>query len=79
MSISSFEILPNDILYEIFAYLSPVDILQSFFSVCIKMGERKISGRKNSENKRAKKKWRKKRCRREKWRKMNGENNYSEK
>ena len=32
MSISSFEALPVDILYEIFAYLSPVDILQSLFS-----------------------------------------------
>ncbi|CAF3346922.1 unnamed protein product [Rotaria socialis] len=33
MSVSSFEILPDDILYEIFAYLSPVDILQSLFSL----------------------------------------------
>ncbi|CAF4304991.1 unnamed protein product [Rotaria sp. Silwood2] len=31
MSVNSFEILPNDILFEIFAYLSPVDILQSLF------------------------------------------------
>ncbi|CAF1410271.1 unnamed protein product [Rotaria sordida] len=31
MSVNSFEILPNDILYEIFAYLSPIDILQSLF------------------------------------------------
>jgi hypothetical protein len=30
MSISSFEVLPNDILYEIFHYLSPIDVLQSF-------------------------------------------------
>ncbi|CAF4005166.1 unnamed protein product [Rotaria sordida] len=30
MSVNSFEILPDDILYEIFSYLSPVDILQSF-------------------------------------------------
>jgi len=33
MSVSSFEILPDDILYEIFAYLSPVDIFQSLFSL----------------------------------------------
>ncbi|CAF1373545.1 unnamed protein product [Rotaria sordida] len=33
MSVSSFEILFDDILYEIFRYLSPVDILQSFFSL----------------------------------------------
>ncbi|CAF1380587.1 unnamed protein product [Rotaria sordida] len=33
MIVSSFEILPDDILYEIFAYLSPVDILQSLFSL----------------------------------------------
>ncbi len=33
MSISSFEVLPAEILYEIFGYLSPVDILQSFFSL----------------------------------------------
>ncbi|CAF4174559.1 unnamed protein product, partial [Rotaria sordida] len=31
MSVNSFEILPNDILYEIFVYLSPVDFLQSLF------------------------------------------------
>ncbi|CAF3971517.1 unnamed protein product [Rotaria sordida] len=30
MSVNSFEILPDDILYEIFSYLSPVYILQSF-------------------------------------------------
>jgi hypothetical protein len=30
MSISSFEVLPNDTLYEIFHYLSPIDVLQSF-------------------------------------------------
>ncbi|CAF4530077.1 unnamed protein product, partial [Rotaria sp. Silwood2] len=30
MSISTFEILPNNILYEIFHYLSPTDVLQSF-------------------------------------------------
>ncbi|CAF4279124.1 unnamed protein product, partial [Rotaria sordida] len=33
MSVSSFEILPDDILYEIFGYLSPVDVLRSFFSL----------------------------------------------
>ncbi|CAF4762911.1 unnamed protein product [Rotaria sp. Silwood2] len=33
MSYSSLEILPNDILYEIFRYLSPVDVIQSFFSL----------------------------------------------
>jgi hypothetical protein len=33
MSISSFEILPNDILYEIFYYLSPIDVLRSFLSL----------------------------------------------
>jgi hypothetical protein len=33
MSISSFEILPNDILYEIFYYLSPIDLLRSFLSL----------------------------------------------
>ncbi|CAF4189589.1 unnamed protein product [Rotaria sp. Silwood2] len=33
MSVSSFEILPDDILYEIFGYLSAVDVLQSFFSL----------------------------------------------
>ncbi|CAF2134796.1 unnamed protein product [Rotaria magnacalcarata] len=31
MSVSSFEILPDDVLYEIFGYLSPIDILQSLF------------------------------------------------
>ncbi|CAF3403770.1 unnamed protein product [Rotaria sp. Silwood1] len=31
MSVSSFEILPDDVLYEIFCYLSPIDILQSLF------------------------------------------------
>jgi hypothetical protein len=30
MSVSSFEILPDDILYEIFRYLSSIDVLQSF-------------------------------------------------
>jgi hypothetical protein len=30
MSVSSFDILPEDILYEIFRYLSPIDVLQSF-------------------------------------------------
>ncbi|CAF2155333.1 unnamed protein product [Rotaria magnacalcarata] len=30
MSVSLFEILPDDILYEIFRYLSPIDVLQSF-------------------------------------------------
>ncbi len=30
MSVSSFEVLPDDILYEIFRYLSPIDVLQSF-------------------------------------------------
>jgi len=33
MDVSSFEILPDDILYEIFRYLSPIAILQSFFSL----------------------------------------------
>ncbi|CAF1314619.1 unnamed protein product [Rotaria sordida] len=33
MSVSSFEILPDDILYGIFDYLSPVDVLRSFFSL----------------------------------------------
>ncbi len=33
MSVSSFEILPDDILYEIFRYLSPIDVLQSFLSL----------------------------------------------
>ena len=31
MSVSSFETLPNDVLYEIFGFLSTVDILQSLF------------------------------------------------
>ncbi len=33
MRVSSFKTLPDDILYEIFHYLSPVDILQSFSSL----------------------------------------------
>lgn len=33
MSISSFEVLPNDILSEIFHYLSSIDVLQSFLSL----------------------------------------------
>ncbi len=33
MIVSSFELLPVDILFEIFDYLSPVDILQSFSSL----------------------------------------------
>src|ERR1700691_1778334 len=33
MSVSSFEILPDDILYEILHYLSSADVLQSFFSL----------------------------------------------
>jgi hypothetical protein len=33
MTVRSFEILPDDVLYEIFTYLSPVDILQSFASL----------------------------------------------
>jgi hypothetical protein len=31
MSVSSLEILPVDVFFEIFDYLSPVDVLQSFF------------------------------------------------
>ncbi|CAF5194986.1 unnamed protein product, partial [Rotaria magnacalcarata] len=33
MSYSSLDILPNDILYEIFGYLSPIDVIESFFSL----------------------------------------------
>ncbi|CAF4645098.1 unnamed protein product, partial [Rotaria sp. Silwood2] len=33
MSASSFEILAGDIIYEIFVYLSPVDILELLFSL----------------------------------------------
>jgi hypothetical protein len=33
MMVSTFELLPADILFEIFHYLSPVDVLQSFLSL----------------------------------------------
>ena len=33
MSINTFEFLPDDVLYEAFDYLSPVQILQSFLKL----------------------------------------------
>ncbi|CAF4112599.1 unnamed protein product [Rotaria magnacalcarata] len=42
MSVSSFAILPDDILYEIFLYLFPADVLQSFFILLSKRVSRVI-------------------------------------